>query len=101
MSQLTVTHPTHPMLYARAQPRIEWYVGGVRQNLQTGLSSHQPFAGRPNGASAGRRMDRRLQRNSSALSAQNALPKGVHQSSGPIASVSGEMGGTPPRQQFT
>ena len=84
-----------PVLHAGEEPGIERHGGGLRQNLQARLCSHQPFAGRRNGAPADRRMDRRLQRDPSTLSAQDALPKGVHPSSGPIAGVSGEMGGTP------
>ena len=83
------------LLHSGPQSGVERHGGSLRQNLQARLCSRAPFAGRPSGASANRRMDRRLQRDPSSLSAQDALPEGVHPSSGPIAGVSGETGGTP------
>jgi len=84
-----------------SSPESNGMAEAVRQNLQARLCSREPLAGRPHGAPADRRMDRRLQRHPSSFSAQDALPQGVHPSSGPIAGVSGETGGTPRGQIAT
>jgi len=62
------------------------------KTCQARLCSRELIAGWPIGIPADRRMDRRLQRDPSSLSAQSALPTGVHSSSDPVAGCPAKWG---------
>lgn len=80
-------------------PESKRNVQGLREDLQARLPAHISLAGRTFPATADRRLNRRLQRDPSSLSAPHALLEGIHPGSAPIAGVSSETGGTPAPKQ--
>jgi transposase InsO family protein len=81
-----------PLLHPGPKPGVERHRRGLRQNLQARLCSREPFARRPYRAPADRRVVPRLQREPPSLRAGNALPKGIHPSSGSIAGCPAKRG---------
>lgn len=67
------------LLHTDRQPREQRRIRSSRQNHQARLRQHQRLAKRRGGIETDRGLVRRLQREPSALSAQNALATRVHQ----------------------